>query len=49
MEVTYSKHMNEEKKRLEFWLINWDYIDGSDYLAKLFCEEYGDGYKLIVA
>lgn len=41
MEVTYSKYFNEDKNRLEFSLINWDYIDGSDYLAKLFSEEYG--------
>lgn len=41
MEVTYSKYINESKNRLEFLLINYDYIDGNDYLAKLFSEEYG--------
>lgn len=41
MEVTYSKYTNKKNNRLEFWLINYDYIDGNDYLAKLFSEEYG--------
>ena len=41
MEVTYTKHINTEKNRIEFLLINFDYIDGNDYLAKLFSEEYG--------
>lgn len=42
MEVTYSKHVNEcMGNRLEFWLNHYDYIDGNDYLAKLFSEEYG--------
>lgn len=35
MEVTYKKHINTEKdSRVEFLLINYDYIDGNDYLAK---------------
>lgn len=41
MEAKYSKYTNKAYNRLEFWLINWDYIDGNDYLAKLFSEEYG--------
>lgn len=41
MEVTYTKHINTEKNRIEFLLINFDYIDGNGYLAKLFSEEYG--------
>lgn len=42
MEVTYKKYINTEKdNRVEFLLINYDYIDGSDYLARLFFEEYG--------
>ena len=41
MEVSYNKHVNINKdNRVEFWLVNFDYIDGSDYLAKLFCEQY---------
>lgn len=42
MEITYKKHINTEKdNRVEFLLINYDYIDGNDYLARLFFEEYG--------
>ncbi|MDE6016152.1 MAG: hypothetical protein K2H41_10715 [Acetatifactor sp.] len=42
MEVTYKKFINKEKdNRVEFLLINYDYMDGNDYLAKLFSEEYG--------
>lgn len=42
MEVTYKKFVNIEKNnRVEFLLINFDYIDGSDYFARLFFEEYG--------
>lgn len=41
MEIGYSKYTNEAHNRLEFWLINWDYIDGNDYIAKLFSKEYG--------
>ena len=42
MEVKYSKYINKQKNnRIEFLLINYDYIDGNDYLAKLFSEEYG--------
>lgn len=42
MEVTYKKHINVDKNnRVEFFLINWDYEDGGDYLAKIFCKEFG--------
>lgn len=42
MEVTYKKHINVDKNnRVEFLLINWDYEDGGDYLAKIFCKEFG--------
>lgn len=42
MEVTYKKHINVDKKnRKEFLIINWDYEDGGDYLAKIFCKEFG--------
>lgn len=41
MQVTYKKHINVDKdNRVEFLLINWDYVDGSDYLAKIFCKEF---------
>lgn len=42
MEITYKKHINTEKdNRVEFLLINYDFVDGNDYLARLFQEEYG--------
>jgi len=42
MEIAYKKHINTEKDdRVEFLLINYDYIDGNDYIARLFQEEYG--------
>ncbi len=42
MEVVYKKYINTEKdNRIEYLLINYDYIDGNDYLARLFFEEYG--------
>lgn len=42
MEITYKKHINTEKdNRVEFVLINHNYIDGNEYLAKLFLEEFG--------
>lgn len=41
MKIKYNKYINKPYNRMEFWLINWDYIDGNDYLAKLFSEEYG--------
>lgn len=42
MEVTYEKYINVDKEnRIEFWLFNWDYEDGSDYLARIFCKEFG--------
>ena len=39
MKVTYKKCIEQEKT--EFLLINFDYEDGNDYLAKIFCEKYG--------
>lgn len=42
MKITFKKHINTEKdNRVEFLLINYDFIDGNDYLARLFQEEYG--------
>ena len=38
--VIYKKVINENKEnRTEFWLINFDYEDGNDYLAKIFNKE----------
>lgn len=39
MKVTYKKYIEQEKT--ESLLINFDYEDGNDYLAKIFCEKYG--------
>ena len=39
--ISYDKHFNPNKgNRVEFWINNFDYFDGIDYLAKLFCEKY---------
>lgn len=39
--VMYKKVINENKeKRTEFLLINFDYEDGNDYLAKIFNKEF---------
>lgn len=41
MEITYKKHTNAERNnRIEFLIINWDYEDGGDYLARIFCKEF---------
>ena len=42
MEVTYKKSINTKKdNRIEFLLINYDYIDGNEYLVELFFKEHG--------
>lgn len=42
MDVFYKIHVNENaNNRIEFSLINWEYIDGNEYLAKIFQEIYG--------
>ena len=39
--VIYKKVINENKEnRTEFWLINFDYEDGNDYLAKILNKEF---------
>lgn len=39
--VIYKKVINENKEnRREFLLINFDYEDGNDYLAKIFNKEF---------
>ena len=39
--VIYKKVINENKEnRTEFLLINFDYEDGNDYLAKIFNKEF---------
>lgn len=41
MEIKYKKYINTKNNRVEFLLINYDYIDGNDYIARLFQDEYG--------
>lgn len=41
MEITYVKHINRNNKKIEFLLKNFDFIDGGDYLARLFMEMFG--------
>lgn len=45
MIVKYAKHQNKRKNRVEFWLVNFDYYDGNDYIAKLFCSNFNMIYK----
>jgi len=41
MTVTFTKAVNKNKNnRIEFWLNDFDYIDGGDLLAKLFCQKF---------
>lgn len=41
MEVICKKYINTEKdNRVEFLLVNYDYFDGNDYIARLFIEKY---------
>ena len=42
MSISYKRHLNnDENDRVEFLMINFDYIDGNDLLAKYFNEVYG--------
>lgn len=41
MGVKTVKHINEdEKNRIEYLFVNFDYYDGNDLIATLFCQEY---------
>ena len=40
MIVSFVKSYDKEKKRVEFLLVNFDYYDGNEYLAKIFNEEF---------
>lgn len=41
MSVSYRKYINtDENDRIEFLMINFDFFDGNDLLAKLFGENY---------
>ena len=43
MIVSYVKTYDKEKNRVEFLIVNFDYYDGNEYLAKIFIEKYGFG------
>ena len=45
MKVSYTRFYNSDMQRLEFLLVDYDYIDGNEKLAELFKTEYG--YELI--
>jgi len=40
VEVNYIEYVNDEKARTEFMLVNYDYIDGNEYLSKIISEEF---------
>ena len=41
MKISYALYFNKDEGRKEYHLLNFDYFDGNDYLAKLFVEKYG--------
>ena len=41
MGIKVVKHINiDENNRTEYLFVNFDYFDGNDLVAKIFCEEY---------
>lgn len=41
MSVNIVKHINkDENGRIEFLFVNFDFFDGNDLVAELFCREY---------
>ncbi len=41
MSIQVVKHINkDENNRIEYLLVNFDFFDGNDLVAKIFCEEY---------
>ncbi len=41
MSIQVVKHINkEESNRIEYLFVNYDFFDGNDFVAKIFCEEY---------
>ena len=41
MSIQAVKHVNkEESNRIEYLFVNFDFFDGNDLVAKIFCEEY---------
>lgn len=41
MSIQVVKHVNkEENNRVEYLFVNFDFFDGNDLVAKIFCDEY---------
>lgn len=41
MSIQVVKHINKDaNNRIEYLLVNFDFFDGNDLVAKIFCEEY---------
>lgn len=41
MSIQVVKHINkDENNRVEYLFVNFDFFDGNDLVAKIFCEEY---------
>lgn len=41
MSIRVVKHINKDKgNRVEYLFVDFDYFDGNDLIAKLFCERY---------
>lgn len=42
MSIQIAKHINnDESDRVEFLFVNFDYYDGNELVARLFCQEFG--------
>lgn len=41
MKVTYKQYYDADKQRIEFLLIDYDYINGNELIVELFKTEYG--------
>lgn len=41
MNIRLEKHVNKSRNnRTEYYFINFDYFDGNDLIAKIFCQKY---------
>lgn len=41
MKVTYKQYYDADRQRIEFLLIDYDYINGNELIVELFKTEYG--------
>ena len=41
MGVSFSKYKDVNRNRLEFLLVNYDYIDGNELIAQIMSDEFG--------